>query len=189
MNNLCHPARTIGRKVRGNSRRVGRSAGFTIIEIILALSILAGGLAITSEMTRIAQQNARVARDLTYAQMLGETKMNEIASGVAPIDSEGGVAFGAPYDGWSYSVESADAEVAGLHTVTVTVYQDPAPKVWPVNYSLVRWVGDPAAPVSSPDSSSASSSSQNSSSSSGNSSNSSSSGNSSQSGSTGGASK
>ena len=156
---------TLARRSRFVFRNARRATAFTLLEIILALSILAGGLAIITEVVRIAQHNHRIARDLTYAQMLCEGKMNEVAVGIAPLEPAADVPFGAPYDGWAYAVEVGETEIAGLHAVTVTVYQDPAPKIWPVQFSLVRVIGDPpsaAATDNSGDSSTGSSSSQNS---------------------------
>jgi prepilin-type N-terminal cleavage/methylation domain-containing protein len=141
-----------------------RRHGFTLMEVILALAILGPGLFVLNETIRLAQQCGRVARDLTYAQMLCEAKMNEFASGVTPLAPAQDVPFGAPYDGWFYTVETGDLEVPGLIAVTLTVTQDLPPEREPAIYTMVRWMGDPAVDAASSSSdSSNSSSSQNSS--------------------------
>lgn len=151
-----------------------RRNGFTLMEVILALAILGGGLAILNEAIRIAQRCERMARDLRYAQMLCEEKMNEISSGMTSSDPASGVSFGDAYQGWLYSVETGGLDVPGLIAVSVTVTQDLPPEREPVVYSMVRWLSDPATATSSD--STNSSTSQNSSSSSGTSNNSSSTG-------------
>ena len=178
---------------RSRANRPGecRRKAFTLLEVILALAVLAGGLAVLNEAVRISQQCGRVALDLTYAQMLCEKKMNEISSGVTPAEPVSDTPFGKPYDGWSYTVETGDLDVPGLTAVTVRVTQDLPPEREPVVYSLVRWLGETAmaaaADAANNSSNSSNSSSQNSSSSNGSSSGAS--GNSSSSGSSGGTSK
>ena len=45
---------------------------FSLLEVILALSILAGAVAVLGELLRTGVRNAQTARDLTRAQMLCE---------------------------------------------------------------------------------------------------------------------
>ncbi len=63
-----------------------KRAGFSLLEVILAIAIFAGAIAVLGEVSRLALRNAATARDLAQAQLLGETKLAEIASGITPPD-------------------------------------------------------------------------------------------------------
>ena len=52
--------------------------GFSLLEVILALAILIGILAVLSELVGLGVRNARVARAMTQAQLLCESKLAEI---------------------------------------------------------------------------------------------------------------
>ena len=57
--------------------------GFTLLEIILALAILAGSLAALGEVMRLADQNASMTRDESQAQILASSVMDELVAGRA----------------------------------------------------------------------------------------------------------
>ena len=61
-------------------RTTGQS-GFTLLEIILALAILAGSLAALGEVMRLADQNASLTEDETQAQILAASVMDELVAG------------------------------------------------------------------------------------------------------------
>lgn len=125
------------------------ASGFSLLEVILALAILAGAVAVLGEVARHGLESTRIARDLTYAQLLCESKLAEIALGVTPPDP---VDY-APIEnttaptpvGWLYSIEVASTDIDGLLAVRVTVTQDLPEEQHPVQCSLTRWVGDPDA--------------------------------------------
>jgi len=50
---------------------------FSILEVILALAILTGAIAVLGELGRLGFGNANAAQDLTKAQMFCERKMAE----------------------------------------------------------------------------------------------------------------
>ena len=60
--------------------------GFTLIEVILALTVLAVSLALLGQLVGLGFQNAQQAQGLTEAQMIAETIMEEIALGLIPPD-------------------------------------------------------------------------------------------------------
>jgi hypothetical protein len=94
-------------------------------------------------------ENARIARDLTYAQLLCESKLAEIASGITLPDPVHGVPFGTTSDAseldWLYSIEVAPLDDQGLTAVQVTVFKELPPQERPVQFSLVRWMVDSGA--------------------------------------------
>jgi len=132
------------RAQRPVARRRG-SAGFSLLEVILALAILSGSVAVLGEVTRGAMENARIARDVTVAQLLCESKMAEVAAAITPAEMVTGVPFDETDDpallDWLYTieVESIDEE-GGLLVVRVTVVQDLPAERRPVEFSLTRWL-------------------------------------------------
>ena len=121
-----------------------RRSGFSLLEVILALAILTGALALIAEMTRLGARNAQLARDLTRAQLHCESKLAEITAGISSPDPVSGASFPDPLDAeWAYSVMLEPAAEEGMVAVRVTVYQNVAPQLQPAEFSLVRWIIDP----------------------------------------------
>ena len=131
-----------------------RRSAFSLLEVILALTLLAGAVVVLGEVGRLALRNAAMARDLARAQLLCESKLAEVVSGIAPasaIDK-------APFDptteaaavddpNWVYSIatDSQSPGIQGLISVRVTVTKDIPAAQRPVEFSLVRWMPDPNA--------------------------------------------
>jgi prepilin-type N-terminal cleavage/methylation domain-containing protein len=74
-------------------RSTQRRGGLTLLEVILALAVLGISLAAIGEMIRIGVIGASIAKDETKAQMLCESKMNEVVLGVIPAQPIGPVSF------------------------------------------------------------------------------------------------
>ena len=130
---------------RFRNRRRSRPA-FSLLEVILALSILAGAVAVLGEISRRGIESTRIARDLTYAQLLCESKMAEIAAGIETTDPVDRVKIDLDdptQSNWVYSVTSESTEINGLLAIRVTVSQDIPDERRPVHCSLVRWMADP----------------------------------------------
>ncbi len=132
---------------RGNCKR--RRAGLSLLEVMLALAILGGSIAVVGELMRFGMRNAEAARDLSTAQVFCEAKINEIASGLLPPQAIANTPIEeiANLDAaglWLYSVDVQQIDQQGLISVTVSVFQDPNLKTRPVEFSLVRWMIDPA---------------------------------------------
>ena len=123
-------------------RRADPRGGFTLLEVILALAIFAGALAVIGELVRLGGRNARDTRDLTQAQLLCDSTMAEIAAGLISAQSVAGTPCEANPD-WSYSVEVAATDTTNLLSVRVTVAPTQAATRPGVQYSLVRWLVDP----------------------------------------------
>jgi general secretion pathway protein I len=134
-----------------------RKAGFSLLEVILALAILGGSIAVLGESSRLALKNAEIARDLAHAQLLCESKMAEITTGLTQAQQVSNAPFDAtmtasldPGDvGWLYSVETQTTDAEGLITVRVTVTRNLPAAKHPVSFALVRWMPDPNATSSS----------------------------------------
>jgi hypothetical protein len=119
-----------------------RSAGFSLLEVVLALAILVGAIAVLGELVRLGTINAGSARDLTKAQLLCESKLAEISAGILLPEVVQGVPC--EYDPeWLYSIDMQASDMPGIVVLRVTVTQDLAPNQRPAEFSLVRWMQDP----------------------------------------------
>lgn len=113
---------------------------FTLLEVILALAILAGAVAVLGEVMSVASRNASDAQAETEAQMLAASVMDELIAGVVPLTQQSRQ----PLESdaaipWVYSVTVEDTTLVGLTAIEVLVEQDVEKQFRPVKYRLVRW--------------------------------------------------
>lgn len=124
--------------------RLAESA-FTLLEVILALAILAGAVAVLGEIMAIAGRHGREAQAGVRAQLLASSVMDEILSGMVelspvsnqPLESTDTVP-------WVYSVNVENTTITGLSAVEVIVEQDLEPQFSPVKFTLKRWYAVPS---------------------------------------------
>jgi prepilin-type N-terminal cleavage/methylation domain-containing protein len=121
-----------------------KNRGFSLLEVILALAILGGAIAVLGEAARLALRNAQFTREMARAQLLCEGKLSEIMAGMtadAPVQRaviENAADPGDP--AWLYSIEKKSLDDEGLVSVRVTVTRDLPLEKHPVSFSLVRWI-------------------------------------------------
>jgi type II secretion system protein I len=122
--------------------------GFSLLELILALAILSGAMAILGEAYRSGMRFAQYTRDVTQAQILCESKLAEIAAGLTPAESQDSVPCETAEEGveseWVYSVEVGTLDESGLIQVQVTVTKLVRAGKRPVEFPLTRWMVDPS---------------------------------------------
>jgi prepilin-type N-terminal cleavage/methylation domain-containing protein len=119
-----------------------RPNGLSLLEVILAIAILGVSLATIGQLIRIGARSAAQARDSTMAQLYAESQMNRLAAGIDLLDP----VQEQPYDDggkYVYSVDVAAGELPGVMAVTVSVKQAPGTALYPVTYSLTRWIAEP----------------------------------------------
>jgi prepilin-type N-terminal cleavage/methylation domain-containing protein len=119
-----------------------RFRGLSLLEVMLALAIFGGALTVIGMHIRTGARSAAIARDSTTAQLLAESKMAEIASGIILPDT----VYQEPADEsgeWLCSVESLPIDQEGLLAIQVIVEQDPAFNSEPMSFKLTRWIVDP----------------------------------------------
>lgn len=127
----------------------------SLLEVILAMAILAGAVAALGELIRVGIDHARSARLLTEAQLLCESKLAELTSGIEPVQAISMVPINSAVvdleaeneliseSPWVCSIELATVDQqTGVVAVRVTVSQDPQQFIRPVSFSLVRWMPD-----------------------------------------------
>lgn len=121
----------------------GLRGGFTLLEVILALAILAGAIAVLGEVMHLAGRAAADCQAESRAKILAATVMDKLASGMAekravdrePLDTDDAVP-------WVYSVtfSDIDTDLEGLTAVEVVVEQELEKPFRPVKYRLMRWL-------------------------------------------------
>ncbi|HBO46087.1 MAG TPA: hypothetical protein DD670_19620 [Planctomycetaceae bacterium] len=119
--------------------------GFTLFEVLLALAIAGSAMAVIAQVVWSGMDNARITQDLVQAELLAQSLMAELLSGIRPLESSDNGSFEEEADGldeperWTYSVVVTPLESESLVSVVVTVRADPD-KPRPVEYSLCQWV-------------------------------------------------
>ncbi|MBX3425215.1 MAG: type II secretion system protein [Pirellulales bacterium] len=140
------------------TRRTHCRQAFTLLEVILALAILGGAVALLGEIMRMANRGAVDARAETQAELLALSVMDELESGYADLASVTRQPLSAvdpetvATDGpWVCSVAVGTSQIIGIVPVEVLVEQDLEQQFNPVRYRLVRWFAEisPSADASS----------------------------------------
>lgn len=124
--------------------------GFSLLELLLALAILGGSLAILSRIVETGTSAAIESRSLAQARLVCQSKLSEVllnaASGIDPQ-----TIMSVPVESFdssattplNYSVEVAQGPMDGILIVRVSVaVQTPDGKASLANYSLTRWIID-----------------------------------------------
>jgi prepilin-type N-terminal cleavage/methylation domain-containing protein len=123
--------------------RLGKE-GFTLLEIVLSLAILAGSLAALGEVMRLGDRNAEMVRDESQAQVLASSVMDELLAGSMQMMAVNRVPFEYQSEPqWVYSVAFEPTHYVELLLARVRVEQDLPPEREPARFELVRWVANP----------------------------------------------
>ncbi len=134
--------------------------GLTITEVMIALVIFAGCIAIIGELARMGLRNAKESKDITQAELLAESILAKVRLGIIEMESATDVpvtedrsstgdtiadtnavstgALGGHL--WVYDLEVTDIDEYGLMEIAVTVRQNQDESLRPVACRLVRWL-------------------------------------------------
>ena len=116
--------------------------GLSLLEVILAVAILGGALAVIGQLLNLGYRSAVEAKLRSDANILADATMAEVAAGIIPLQSHSATAIDGNPE-WLYSVDVQPAETLGLLSVLVTVEQSPMTAADPISFSLVRFMPDP----------------------------------------------
>jgi len=133
--------------------------GLTLLEILIAIVIFGGVVAILGEVGRNALRSAAFARDSTQAELICESLMGMLLAGIIPLDVQtetplesyhhdypdtNAISAGVREEPlWYYSIDVYSTGEDGLLEVVVTVRQNRPNEQRPVTCRLLRWVIDP----------------------------------------------
>ncbi len=119
--------------------RIKQPTGFSLLEILMATSILLASVVVLNQLVGVGNRNAIAAQDQTTAQMLCESVLNEVLAGalpLGPVDEEAFVDF----PGWVYSIRVEPQQFSGLSKIEVEVNADGTEKSRNQHFSMVRLV-------------------------------------------------
>ncbi len=130
---------------RAMSRRT-RRRGLSLLEVVLALAILAMSVALLSQATRQAADNGMIAQRLSTAHILCESKMAEVVAGAIPLQSGSWVAITerVPSGQWYYRIQTSNSERKNMIGIRLGVTDQPDVTAGsPELFYIVRWMIDP----------------------------------------------
>ncbi len=132
--------------VVGSPNRKSRkkiTPAFTLLEVIIALAILAGALATFSEVWRQSDENAQRASEGTMAQLIATSLLAKIKAGILePVPVEKASLEYAD-ENWTYSIQTGETPLEELISVQVTVEAAEEQTRFPVRFELIRWIKNP----------------------------------------------
>jgi general secretion pathway protein I len=123
------------------TRQYSRS-GLSLLEVILSIAILGGAMVVIGQLFNLGYRSALQARLRSEANIMVDTKMAELVSGILPVGSSGSQAID-ENPGWSYSIDIQPSQQLGLLVATVTVEQTEEASATPVSMSIKRFIPDP----------------------------------------------
>lgn len=97
-----------------------RKRGFTLLEVILALAIFVGAIAVLSRLLVVGVENAETAQWQSQAWLIAESRWSELESGIRTLNDSG------PYEveempGWQWSIQATSSNLPSLYNVTLIV--------------------------------------------------------------------
>lgn len=118
--------------------------GFSLLEVLLATTILLGSVVVLGELSRLALRNATAARSHTRGAELCDRTLAEIVAGIRPAASSNEQPF-EDDPAWRYAIEILPCDTPGVSCVEVICRQDLPENRRPVEVRLVRLVRGGAA--------------------------------------------
>jgi hypothetical protein len=113
--------------------------------MLVATGILLGSAVVLFELAAIGRAHIESTEDLSTAQQICETRINEMLAGLAPIRIVESEPFEDDPD-WTISVQlDAVEHLSGLAALRVTAAREASPGHRAKRYTLVRWIRDPQA--------------------------------------------
>ena len=125
-------------------RRPAPRDGLTLLEVFLALVLLAGSLAVLGQHISLGVRSAETARLRTEGEALATAKLNEVLAGVEPLDTVADAAIPGGDGLWSWSLDVAAGPADGLLDVRVSVAHAGLRGAPDEAFALRQFVRDPA---------------------------------------------
>jgi prepilin-type N-terminal cleavage/methylation domain-containing protein len=133
-----------------------RSAGLSLLEVVLALAILSVAAAYLAQSMYLAVENAIRSQANTEAELIAESIMNQVVAGFLPAQPVNWTGYASPNpfgsssqaaggSQWLYAIQNAPTEVQGMIGIQVSVIQvRPGREMTgQPDLSITRWIIDP----------------------------------------------
>ena len=134
-----HPARKAS--PTSPSRGEVRRKGLSLLEVLLALSILVLALAALGQLVDFGTERGNDARYYTRGTRLAQSKMAEVEAGLIPLTSDADGQFEGDDAAWTFKVTPEPAGPPNLFNVTVRVTRGSGR---PLEVVLTQLIFDPA---------------------------------------------
>lgn len=121
--------------------------GMSLLEVVLALAILAMSAAILAQITRTATDNGLIAHRLATAQILAESKMAEVVTGAIPLQGAVGwmpITDTVPRGTWYFQLQTESAARKDMVGIRLSVTDQAGVDENKEVFYIVRWMIDPA---------------------------------------------
>lgn len=119
-----------------------RRSGFTLLEVIVSLSIFVAAFAALSQLFSLGAQAAVDAALQTQAAVRAEAKMAEVVAGIESFEAAEETPFeDDPNWSWSLELNVSEAHVDVYEMIVTVVFQSGSGP--PTSFSLVRFRRDP----------------------------------------------
>lgn len=136
-------------------KNISLRPALSLLEVVLALAILAVATAYLAQSMQLATTNALKAQRLTKAELVVESVLNQVIAGLIPSDP----VTWTPYNNsqgatdWVYQIQQVPAEMDGMLGLQIAVQQvDPQSGMVPgkVDLFVNRWIIDPSLGLDTP---------------------------------------
>ncbi len=101
------------------------ASGFTLLEVLIATAVLLACTILLSDLAYLGKSHAKDAEDLAAAQLICQTRLNEMLAGAKPIRATSGERP-PELPGWILSVQVEPLKKSGLVAVKIIVKEDPS---------------------------------------------------------------
>ena len=151
----CAVARRHKSAARG-SRKL-RGLGLSLLEVVLALSVLGVSAAIMAQAMQLAVRNALRAQNLAHAELVAESVMSQVVAGILPAQATTWAPYyststlATPDSSWVYMITIVPAEIQGMMGIQIGVRDSSQPSVdQRPDYVVTQWIIDPSLGLDTP---------------------------------------
>jgi len=105
--------------------RCGMGRAVALLEVVIALGVLAVGMTLIGAQLGGGFEAARLSQERVQAMMLAESILAEIDMGVLELEDESAGDFGLEHPGYAWQVGVESSVIEGLSVVTVSIWSGP----------------------------------------------------------------
>ncbi len=145
------------RRCFARSEKKIRAVGLSLLEVVLALSVLGVSAAIMAQAMQLAARNALRAQNLAHAELVAESVMSQVVAGILPAQATTWAPYyststlATPNSSWVYMIAIVPAEIQGMLGIQIGVRDSSKPSVDErPDYMVTQWIIDPSLGLDTP---------------------------------------